>query len=187
MIGKKFHRLTVLRFSHYDRAHRKHYLCQCECGKRKAVQMSLLKNGNTKSCGCLADEVRRVARRLPNNGGVINHLILQYKRHARNRGIPYRLSRDEFDALVRMPCHYCGVVGGNLKKTKNCREGFRHNGIDRVDSSRPYESGNVVPCCGLCNRAKRDMTREQFVEWAIRVAKHQGERGAMAEQWGGRA
>src|SRR5690606_23270848 len=124
LIGKKFHRLTVLRFSHYDRAHRKHYLCQCECGKRKAVQMSLLKNGNTKSCGCLADEVRRVARRLPNNGGVINHLILQYKRHARNRGIPYRLSRDEFDALVRMPCHYCGVVGGNLKKTKNCREGF---------------------------------------------------------------
>jgi hypothetical protein len=137
-------------------------------------------SGNTKSCGCLAREVKR-ARALPNNGGVVNHIILQYKRHARNRKIPFRLSRSAVDAIVRMPCHYCGDKAGNLKKTKNCREGFSHNGIDRIDSKKPYVKDNVVPCCGLCNRAKRDMPREEFIAWAKRVAQHQD---AMAEQWG---
>lgn len=179
MIGEVCGRLTVVEFSHYSGKHRKHFVCRCVCGAEKTVQATLLRNGNTKSCGCLARDVKR-AQRLPDDAGIINQIILQYKRHARDRGIEWNLTRDAVDQLVRMQCQYCGIVGGNTKQTKN-HPGFKHNGIDRVDSSKGYESTNVVPCCGLCNRAKRDMPREEFIAWACRVADHQK---AMADQWG---
>lgn len=182
MIGKTYGRLTVLTFSHYSGKHRQHFLCRCVCGTEKTVQATLLRNGNTKSCGCLATETRR-ATRLPAEAGVINQIILQYKRHARDRGIEWDLPREDVDRLVRMECHYCGVVGGNTKRTKN-HAGFKHNGIDRVDSSRGYHPANVVACCGPRNRAKRDTSREAFVAWACRIAAHQK---AMADQWGAAA
>lgn len=146
MLGKTFSRLTVVAFSHKDARHRKWWKCVCACGKEKTLHTGNLRSGNTQSCGCLGKEVRRTRTKLPNNGGVVNQLILQYKRHARDRGIQFQLSREEFEALVRSPCHYCGVEAGNLKRTKNCRDGFPHNGIDRVDPSQPYQMAMNAPC-----------------------------------------
>lgn len=183
MIGETHGRLTVLAFDHYSGKHRRHYLCECACGGRKVVQATLLRNGNTRSCGCLATESRR-GQRLPDNAGVVNQIILQYRRHARDRNIPYHLERDQVDALVRRPCHYCGDPAGNLKRTKNCPEGFAHNGIDRLNASKAYETGNVVPCCGTCNIAKGTRSHQEFIEWAARIAEHTR---TMADQWGGDA
>ncbi len=181
MIGQTFARLTVIRFSHADARKRKHFHCVCSCGNEKVVHGASLSSGNTKSCGCLAKEAR-VKTRLPEDRGVINHIILQYKRHAVERGLAFSLDYTLVESLIRSPCTYCGVTGGNLKKTKNRKEGFPHNGIDRIDSSLGYHESNVVPCCGLCNRAKRDMPRDIFISWAKRVAAHQS---AMAAQWSG--
>lgn len=32
------------------------WLCQCDCGKETNVRISKLKNGTTKSCGCLKNK-----------------------------------------------------------------------------------------------------------------------------------
>ena len=178
--GDRFDRLVVIEFSHNDKRHRRHYIVKCDCGNTKTVQGTLLRSGNTRSCGCLAREAKK-AKTLPENRGVINQIILQYKRHAKDRSIDFDLSYETVDRLVRGSCHYCGVVGGNLKKTKNLKDGFRHNGIDRVDSSKNYTVDNVVSCCGLCNIAKRDMSSDEFIGLAKRIASHQV---AMASQWG---
>lgn len=41
------------------------WLCRCDCGKEKVLQGKLIKSGNTKSCGCLRDELR--SRERPHN------------------------------------------------------------------------------------------------------------------------
>lgn len=174
--GDKFHRLTVLSYSHTDNRWRKHYLVECECGNRKTVQGTLLKSGNTKSCGCLAIESQRKwakANRLPDNGGVINQILLQYKRHAKDRNIEFFLSAEEFAVAIRKPCHYCGVVGGNTIVTRHCRGGFKYNGVDRVNSLLPYTTSNIVPCCGTCNIAKGSLSATEFIAMAIRIADKQ--------------
>ena len=79
------------------------------------------------------------------------------------------------------PCFYCGAEKSNHKVTKNCKEGFDHNGIDRIDSSKGYTPDNVVPCCKICNKAKMDMDQKDFILWIQRAANHTK---AMAEQWG---
>jgi hypothetical protein len=50
--GAKFGRLTVVKKTTNTRG-RKAWLCVCECGGTKVVEYSQLKNGETRSCGCL--------------------------------------------------------------------------------------------------------------------------------------
>lgn len=178
MIGLTFGRLTVTALSHVDERHRRFYQCSCACGGAKVVQAGLLRSKNTRSCGCLATE-SRAAQRRPNDAGVITQIILQYKRHARARGIEWYLTFADVDTLVRSPCFYCGNPAGNLKRTKNLREGFPHNGIDRSDAALPYIAENVVPCCGSCNIAKGVMSRDVFLALVRAIAaRHPQERFA---------
>ena len=56
LIGQRFGRLTVLK--EYGRKNLgRTWLCQCDCGNECVVSQRSLKNGNTKSCGCLHNEL----------------------------------------------------------------------------------------------------------------------------------
>lgn len=52
LIGQKFGRWTVLKYNGKSR-----WLCKCDCGTLSVVRASELKNGNSKSCGCLHKEI----------------------------------------------------------------------------------------------------------------------------------
>lgn len=182
-IGQKYNRLTIVEKCGKDKHKNRLYRCKCDCGNEIFVRGNALTSGNTKSCGCLAMEVKK-SKRLPNNRGVINHIILQYKRHARNRGFDWNLSYEDVERIIQEPCFYCGTKKSNHKVTKNCKEGYDHNGIDRIDSSVGYEPWNVVSCCKICNYAKRDMSQRDFIIWATKVAEYSK---AMAQQWCGNA
>jgi hypothetical protein len=50
----KFGRLTAMeRVPHYRKNGQSAWLCRCECGVSRLVDMSALTSGKTKSCGCL--------------------------------------------------------------------------------------------------------------------------------------
>lgn len=63
MIGKKFGLLTVIErtdnyiFPNGDSVIA--YNCRCDCGNSKVIPKRSLKNGNTKSCGCIHTEMVR--------------------------------------------------------------------------------------------------------------------------------
>lgn len=54
--GDKFGRLTVLKRIPNLQYGRTSFECQCECGKKISVIAKNLKDGNIKSCGCLAKD-----------------------------------------------------------------------------------------------------------------------------------
>lgn len=54
MIGKKFGRLLVLKETDERKDRRIVYKCLCDCGNITFVTGKNLRNGNTKSCGCLS-------------------------------------------------------------------------------------------------------------------------------------
>lgn len=166
--GVRFGRLTIQQFIGLDDRHRKWFLCRCDCGKEVKQHSGSLVTGNTRSCGCLAREARR-AKRIPDDWGVVRQIILQYKRHARSRGLSFDLDEQQFRSLIDAPCAYCGAERSNTKATKN-HSGYEHNGIDRVDSNLGYSAENCVPCCRICNVAKNNLTFEQFAAWLDKVA-----------------
>lgn len=57
MIGKKFGKLTVLEECEERSKNEKLYKCICDCGNITYVRGSPLRNGHTKSCGCLRKAV----------------------------------------------------------------------------------------------------------------------------------
>lgn len=59
LAGQKFNRLLVLKS--FNKGKRKYYLCKCACGNEIEVRSDRLKNGHTKSCGCLYKETRAEA------------------------------------------------------------------------------------------------------------------------------
>ena len=55
MVGKKFGKLTVIEMSDKQGIYYR-YLCKCECGNTKVLRGASLRNGLTKSCGCIRSE-----------------------------------------------------------------------------------------------------------------------------------
>lgn len=57
LVGDQYGRLTVEAFERRDAARHAHWLCACSCGVRVVVGQTALRSGDTRSCGCLRDEV----------------------------------------------------------------------------------------------------------------------------------
>ena len=87
------------------------------------------------------------------------------KKNARTRGIPFDLSRTEFDQLVDQS-HGCCMVTGIPFEFEQTAGQFRRPfapSIDRVASTKGYEIGNVRLVCVLVNLALN--------EWGIEPLK----------------
>lgn len=175
--GQRYGRLTVINFSHQDKRWRRHYLVRCACGAEKSIQGSLLRSGNTRSCGCLAKEAG-AKRRISRHHSDTTAVILGYKRHAQDRGFEWKLTREQVAWIISKDCHYCGSPPANTKTTKNTLTPLKYSGLDRADNTKGYSVENVVPCCRICNRAKQTLTVAEFATWAKAI-------GAMAAQWSG--
>lgn len=55
LTGLKFYNLTVVGYSH-NRDGQSYWLFRCDCGVEKVLRANIVKNGNTKSCGCFQIE-----------------------------------------------------------------------------------------------------------------------------------
>lgn len=53
MVGLKFGKLIVVRYSHHNKRKEQIWLCLCECGQHTKVKTYNLTSGRTKSCGCI--------------------------------------------------------------------------------------------------------------------------------------
>lgn len=58
MIGQVFGRLTVFKQATSAKSGNIRWFCICDCGSETITYGSHLRNGNTKSCGCLEKEVK---------------------------------------------------------------------------------------------------------------------------------
>jgi hypothetical protein len=59
--GERFGRLRIIRQSGVAKRHGRVYLCRCDCGRATKVRGDRLRDGTTRSCGCLYRDSRRTA------------------------------------------------------------------------------------------------------------------------------
>lgn len=152
--------------------------CRCDCGNIVKVTKSSL-GRSTNSCGCLQRDTSRERGRknkgkskLPYGVAAKNKLFDHYKRAAEYRELLFDLSIDEFEYITQKPCYYCGIEPKQTTRDKNSFGQYIYNGIDRIDNSKGYILKNCVPCCGACNKAKLNMTIDEFYAWIDRLIEH---------------
>lgn len=156
-IGDIFGKLTVTSIDYDEKLLKYNYTCRCECGN-SALYRRLTRRQSVECNNCVIKTIG-LKNTLPNNGAALNVVISKYKKRAKAKNIKFSLTPEMFVALISQPCHYC--KSPPIKDYK----GFVRNGIDRIDSKYGYTIDNSQPCCLICNRAKSDLTNDEFIAW----------------------
>ena len=151
--GDIFNRFTVLSLSHKDEHYRKHFLCRCECGIEKTVQGSLLKNGNTKSCGCFRRDRMGDAFRSHGKSKTLQYcMFYDARKRAQRFGIPFTIEPDD----IKIP-DKCPVLGIQFGESRDFRPS-----LDRTVPSLGYTPSNILVVSFRANRIKSDATIEEL-------------------------
>ena len=178
LTGKRFERLLVLRRCGSDKFGGATFLCICDCGTETCVSSGRLRGGTTRSCGCLArDMAKKLINRITRNpysaDSPIKHIYNVYRSNAKKRGLSLEVSFEMFRLKIFDNCAYCGAPPSNKSVYKNGKRQeipIFYNGLDRIDNSQGYFDKNICTSCVICNRAKREMSEEDFYEYRKRIA-----------------
>jgi len=77
--GQKFGKLTVVKYvGNYK------WLCSCECGSEKVVRGGNLKNGSTRSCGCIQKGFKNTGKLVEGTSGYLLHYMPNHPFARRN-------------------------------------------------------------------------------------------------------
>lgn len=179
--GKTFGRLTVIEPIGNSPKWGTIWLCKCTCGNTVQYGTGRLNSGHVQSCGCLRKDVaRQKALEVRNYSSVAGRAFAVLERAAKQRNIENTISFNAFSKLIYQNCYYCGIEPNQVKNWY-VENDIAIHGIDRVDNTKGYIEGNVVPCCRMCNIAKANHSQKEFLEWVNRVAVHQAKTGTA---WG---
>ena len=109
-----------------------------------------------------------------------NELYTKYKRRAGQKGYEFSLTKKIFYSLLKQNCYYCGIEPKQIARANHkFFKPFTYNGIDRKDNDQGYFVGNVVSCCGACNRAKNVMSVSEFYNWVEKIQKNRSKHGRL--------
>lgn len=175
--GRVYGRLTLVRIVRrfkYLGATRTIWLCECACGQTKEINSQTLRPGKSRSCGCLQTEHAKALGKshIGKNGNSAKNAAVKRTQHtAKTRGWDYSLTDEYAEHLLVSDCFYCGSSPSVKNETQSGI--FVHGGIDRIDSSKGYVLGNVVPACWMCNCMKNKFSKEQFLSHLGKIAAHQ--------------
>ena len=105
--------------------------------------------------------------------------MMNKSENCEQRGIEFKLSFVSCRNLLKAKkCYYTGVL---LTKTKTDTGKPKPTDftIDRIDSSKPYQKGNVVVCCHFANQLKNQVESSKMftTKQAMNVFKKTIERG----------
>lgn len=171
LTGRRFGKLVVLSRSHTSRNKKEVFWdCQCDCGTKSTVKGSHLRGDHSRSCGCQKGG-KPGLNALPDSLGAFNSSYCQYRNSAGRRNRVFNLTKDEFRKITQSPCFYCGSPPSNIYTLTTGR--YVYNGIDRKDNDVGYILENCVPCCEICNKAKRGMPFDEFLDWIRRLVEYQ--------------
>lgn len=185
-IGTRFGRWEVLENNWYkDFNGQSHRAClvRCECAAKTEAYRTYgeLRCGRSPSCGCISRE-RSIET-------VWKDLLAKIAR----RGWECHLTLPQLKVISQLLCVYCGKepsnkhrlkykVGGKYQRGIAPEMEIRYSGLDRIDSTKGYVLGNLVPCCFQCNQVKSKLPLDEFLGLIARIQAHSPTVAGIREQ-----
>jgi len=144
LVGKKFGRLTVLSRAPNDGKHTR-WNCACDCsGKNTVVHSDSLKNGATKSCGCLRDEMT-AERSLTHGNTVGRKSTREYRAWSHIKDRCYAPTCERYPRYggrgIKVCERWLHSFETFLKDMGICPEKYT---IERLNTNGNYEPSNCV-------------------------------------------
>lgn len=158
MTGQRFGRLLVLERDGSTKHGTAIFSCQCDCGNKKSVRGTLLRNGSTQSCGCLNRERTRDINFEDLTGRTFGKWqVLEY--HSSKLGNSVFKCKCTCGKIALMIA--CNLKSGHSKGCKNCSARERSLEYGRAAKNRLFsEYKRGARDRGYCF----DLSFEKFVE-----------------------
>ncbi len=139
LIGERFGRLTVTARASNGKCGSVRWLCVCDCGNETTVFSVSLKNGGTRSCGCLQKDLASKAH--------TTHGMFRSPEYKSWASMKHRCSCKEgphFENYVKRGITVCARWANDFAafySDMGPRPTLKHS-IDRIDNDGNYEPGN---------------------------------------------
>lgn len=157
LLGQRFSHWLVIEPAPKDARGRERWLCECSCGKRKAVDSYSLRKGTSTACGCLAD--KKTAERSRTHG-LSHHKLF---------GVWWSLQKRCDDPKNKRFNNYGGRGIGVCDRWRSFQAFYEDMGaswkpglsIERIDVNGDYCPGN---CCWVSAKEQaRNKTNNRMV------------------------
>ena len=189
LTGKRFGKLTVLSLSKTRdlREGQRVWNCLCDCGNKTRVITSSLKNGNTKSCGCLkinnlcGENNYQAQRNIQKYGVWFSSKEEWYARACKimDRVRKFNIPTD-FSSTMELAMYLkeiepkkCPVFGKPLVKGDGTTHSWSPS-ADRINPDKGYTRGNIQVISMLANVMKQHATKRQLIRFATWVLESYG-------------
>lgn len=140
LAGQRFGKLVAIEYKGQNPHREQTWLCRCDCGGTKTVKGGSLRNGDTRSCGCLPNRGRM------NHGEArAGHPSREYRAWCsiKQRCRPSSQKNKAWyaDRGIKVCPEWAKSFARFLSDMGRCPNGFQ---IERKDNSKGYEPGNCV-------------------------------------------
>lgn len=161
LTGQRFGKWLVLyRDIEYKKAVK--YICTCDCGVEKSIFSSNLIDGKSTSC----HKCQNARTKHP-----ISKFYSQVKASAKSRGLTFNLSREYMWDLFLQQNKKCVYTNLDLIICPWPDAAKSTASLDRIDSSKGYEIGNVQWVYKLINYMKWESSEQEFIKLCHLVAQ----------------
>lgn len=171
--GIIFGDLKVIKFSHtYNNKSYWKTICM-PCGKEHIACGTDMKQGKVLNCGCTKNKGKR-------NGhwkgyqGISGRILGHYKYFAKKRRISFKINiKHMWEQYLKQnkKCPYTKI--DLILESKDSKSRLPSNAsLDRIDSTKGYEPGNIQWVFKKINILKNDLSQKEFLELCNLVAKN---------------
>jgi hypothetical protein len=153
-------------------------LCHA-CNTESRILAGIIKTKNNKSCGCIKKNYKGSNRsNWKGCGGFSSSFICQMRANAKQREIDFNLTVEYLWNLFVKQDYKCAYSGEVLKYD------FKRHGkksidstlsLDRIDSKKSYQEGNVQWVHKDVNFMKQTLSEERFLELCEKITKENRE------------
>lgn len=160
--GKSFEKIVV-EINRTEKKGGKHYCSRSCCGK-----------GNVKNNFNKYYAVGDTSRLIPNNQKDEYTGFREFIRRAKQRGKLGDLTLNDIKEQWNKQKGICKYSGISLKlpQARKKQNVFEMASLDREDSSKPYERGNVEFVAAPINYMKNSMTKDETIDFCKKIAYH---------------
>jgi hypothetical protein len=166
LVGRVFENLTVLQENGRNKYKNVLWLCKCICGNETNATTTDLKGRHKISCGCKQYRKGAAVYNWTGHGEISGSYLYQIRKSAETRNLPFNVTPKYLWDLFSKQNRKCALTGLELTNEKINRTAS----LDRIDSGRGYEVGNVQWVHKDINLMRNAFSTKYFIDMCTRVS-----------------